>query len=277
VATAQAALGEYAVAGHYLSLVASAVSALPLNQHTVANGLFPQARTYWLQGRHGDVKAVHEKMRALAEAANATEAADATEVDESLQAEVLRNVVASFINISEGFYGAAVDLLCQVETAAELAPLSSIYVCPQIIRAYALLLAQQADDALEVFGQVLASCEEAGTPGIILQEGQTAVALLQLAVDAGVQADYAGRLLAQLQPEPTAEDEPALPDNFAPLTEREIEVLRLIAAGASNKAIAEELVISMPTVKSHVSHILGKLNVSSRGQAGARAREIGLV
>ena len=195
---------------------------------------------------------------------------------------MLRNVVASLIEISEGFYGTAVDLLYQVETAAELAPLSSVYVCPQIIRAYALLLAQQADDALEVFGQVLVSCEEAGTPGIILQEGQTAVALLQLAVDAGVQADSAGRLLAQLQPEPTGgvgalREAPLQSKDFTLLTEREMEVLRLIAAGASNKAIAEELVISMPTVKSHVSHILSKLNVSSRGQAGARAREIGFV
>jgi LuxR family transcriptional regulator, maltose regulon positive regulatory protein len=60
------------------------------------------------------------------------------------------------------------------------------------------------------------------------------------------------------------------------LTERELEVLRLLAAGASNKDIAEALVISMATVKSHVSHILSKLNVSSRGQAAARARELDL-
>ena len=265
VATAQAALGEYATAGRYLSLVASAVSALPLNQHTVANGLFPQARTYWLQGRDEDVKAVYAKMCALAVG------------DESPQAEVLRNVVASFLTISEAKYETAVASLIQAEKLAELAPLSAVYVYPPIIRAYALLRAQQVDAALEVFGPILVSCEEADTPGIILQEGRTAVALLQLAVDAGVQADYAGRLLAQLQPEPTAEDEPALPDDYAPLTDREIEVLRLIAAGASNKAIAEELVISMPTVKSHVSHILSKLNVSSRGQAGARARELDLV
>ena len=59
---------------------------------------------------------------------------------------------------------------------------------------------------------------------------------------------------------------------MTPLTGRELDVIRLIVAGASNKTIAEELVISMSTVKSHVSHILNKLNVSSRGQAGARPR-----
>lgn len=263
VATAQAALGNYDAAGRYLKVMAPAVSALPLNQHTVANGLFPRARTYWQQGRDEDVKAVYDEMCALAA------------VDESPQAAVLRIVVASFLGISEGAYETAVESLLQAEKLAELAPLSAVYVCPQIIHAYALLRAGDGEAALGDFALVLAACEKAGTPGVILQEGQTAVALLELAIDAGVQTEYARQLLAQLQPEPTVEDALLLPEDMTPLTGRELEVLRLIAAGASNKTIAEELVISMPTVKSHVSHILSKLNVSSRGQAGARARELG--
>ncbi len=54
-------------------------------------------------------------------------------------------------------------------------------------------------------------------------------------------------------------------------------MLRLLAAGASNRAIAEELVVSLPTVKTHVSRVLAKLNVRSRGQAVARARELKLL
>jgi ATP/maltotriose-dependent transcriptional regulator MalT len=60
------------------------------------------------------------------------------------------------------------------------------------------------------------------------------------------------------------------------LSPREVEVLRLIAEGANNAAIAEELVISVHTVKTHVAHVLAKLNVASRTAAALRARELGL-
>lgn len=68
-----------------------------------------------------------------------------------------------------------------------------------------------------------------------------------------------------------------MPETSETLTSREVEVLRLIVAGASNQAIAEQLVISERTVKPHTTHILGKLGVSSRTQAAARARELRLV
>src|SRR5262249_23321691 len=58
-----------------------------------------------------------------------------------------------------------------------------------------------------------------------------------------------------------------------PLTRREQEVLRLLAEGASNQEIASQLVISLATVKKHVSNLLGKLGVESRTQAIARARD----
>jgi DNA-binding NarL/FixJ family response regulator len=61
------------------------------------------------------------------------------------------------------------------------------------------------------------------------------------------------------------------------LTERELEVLRLIAKGATNREIAEELVISEGTVKNHISNILGRLNVRDRTQAAIYARDQGLL
>lgn len=61
------------------------------------------------------------------------------------------------------------------------------------------------------------------------------------------------------------------------LTRREQEVLRLLAAGASNQEIAQTLVIELPTVKKHVSNLLGKLGVSSRTQAISRARALSLL
>jgi DNA-binding NarL/FixJ family response regulator len=62
-----------------------------------------------------------------------------------------------------------------------------------------------------------------------------------------------------------------------PLSEREIELLRLIASGLSNKEIGETLFITEGTVKNHITHILGKLGVRDRTQAAIKAKEIGLI
>ncbi len=62
-----------------------------------------------------------------------------------------------------------------------------------------------------------------------------------------------------------------------PLTKREREIVRLIAAGRSNPEIAELLYLSLNTVKWHVKNLYGKLGVSSRVEAAARAQELGLL
>ena len=69
----------------------------------------------------------------------------------------------------------------------------------------------------------------------------------------------------------------AVPGIVDPLTSRELEVLRMLAAGMSNQRIARQLVVSLDTVKKHVSHILGKLGAASRTEAVARARQLGLL
>jgi DNA-binding NarL/FixJ family response regulator len=62
-----------------------------------------------------------------------------------------------------------------------------------------------------------------------------------------------------------------------PLSEREVEILRLIASGGSNREIAEALFLAEGTVKNHVTNILGKLGVRDRTQAAIKAKDIGLV
>lgn len=91
---------------------------------------------------------------------------------------------------------------------------------------------------------------------------------LQPAVASKVVAEFArltGKPASHLQP---------LTD---PLSEREKEILLLVAAGASNREIAMQLVIAEGTVKNHVTNILGKLGVSDRTQAALKARELGFV
>lgn len=78
--------------------------------------------------------------------------------------------------------------------------------------------------------------------------------------------------------EELSHDSPSAPGiaQIDPLTERELEVLRLTAAGSSNRQIARDLFLSLNTVKSHIHHIYGKLGVATRSEAMARARDLRL-
>jgi ATP/maltotriose-dependent transcriptional regulator MalT len=69
----------------------------------------------------------------------------------------------------------------------------------------------------------------------------------------------------------------AVPAMIEQLTSRELEVLEMLAAGRSNQAIASQLVVTLDTVKKHVSHLLGKLGAANRTEAVARARQLGLI
>ncbi len=91
---------------------------------------------------------------------------------------------------------------------------------------------------------------------------------LQPSIAAKVVAEFA-RLAAQAPrvPQPLIE----------PLSERELEILRLVAKGASNKEIAAALFIAEGTVKNHLTHILSKLGVRDRTQAALKARELGWI
>ncbi len=91
---------------------------------------------------------------------------------------------------------------------------------------------------------------------------------LQPSVAAKVVAEFA-RLTNRYQPKPHT-----LPEH---LSERELEILSLVASGASNKEIASSLFIAEGTVKNHVTNILGKLDVRDRTQAALKARSLGLV
>lgn len=91
---------------------------------------------------------------------------------------------------------------------------------------------------------------------------------LQPSVAAKVVAEFA-RLADHAPPRPQPLVEP--------LSDRELEILRLVATGASNKEIASALTIAEGTVKNHLTNILGKLGVRDRTQAALKAKELGLV
>jgi len=118
---------------------------------------------------------------------------------------------------------------------------------------------------------------EAGASGYLLKDAplhELASAIRQvLRGESMLTEALAARMLRRMsaRPELLAATLPA------PLTPRELEVLRLVARGKTNRQIADELMITSGTVKLHVEHIIGKLEVSDRTQAAVRAIQLGLL
>jgi DNA-binding NarL/FixJ family response regulator len=108
-----------------------------------------------------------------------------------------------------------------------------------------------------------------------IQAAHKGIYQLDPAVASKVVASLTGAGGAAQQPPPT--ETPSGAGSLTDLTGREIEVLRLIAKGATNREIAEHLVITEGTVKNHISSILSRLGLRDRTQAALYAREVGLL
>ena len=106
--------------------------------------------------------------------------------------------------------------------------------------------------------------------------------LLYEALNRGIAPDYVQRLLAAfpvLKSEEITSAKPQVDQSklIEPLSEREIEVLQLIAKGLTNQVIATRLILSVHTVKTHTRNIYSKLGVNNRTQAVDRARTLGIL
>ncbi|MBA4169890.1 MAG: response regulator transcription factor, partial [Chloroflexi bacterium] len=103
-------------------------------------------------------------------------------------------------------------------------------------------------------------------------------ALLRHAAAKGIASSYTQRLLSAFDKAPGPTSASAHSDGLAePLTAREIEVLRLVAAGMRNQEIADHLFISLSTVKRHIANAYGKLGAGHRTEAIVRANELNLL
>jgi LuxR family maltose regulon positive regulatory protein len=128
----------------------------------------------------------------------------------------------------------------------------------------------------------LTLAEPGGFIRIFVDKGPPMARLLYKAASRGIAPDYARRLLSEFpvaEPEQTglSKTQALRHELIEPLSERELEVLQLIAAGLTNPEIASRLFLALNTVKVHTRNIYGKLGVNSRTQAVARARAWGIL
>jgi LuxR family maltose regulon positive regulatory protein len=135
-----------------------------------------------------------------------------------------------------------------------------------------------------LLGDALALAQPGGFIRIFVDEGAPMVQLLSEAAAQGILSDYIGKLLAAFDAEKRKiEDKPDLSPAppgqtlYEPLSQRELEILQLIAQGLSNRDIGERLFLALDTVKGHNRLIFDKLRVQRRTEAVARARELGLL
>jgi ATP/maltotriose-dependent transcriptional regulator MalT len=126
--------------------------------------------------------------------------------------------------------------------------------------------------ALENLDQALTLAQPQGYVRLFVDEGPSMAALLR----AGAGHEYARTLLAAFDADPPA-PHPTVPPLVDPLSERECDVLRLLVDGYKYQEIADQLFLALNTVRYHVKNIYGKLGVSSRVQATARAQELDLL
>jgi LuxR family maltose regulon positive regulatory protein len=130
--------------------------------------------------------------------------------------------------------------------------------------------------------QSLTLAEPGGFIRIFVDEGQSMAHLLKETFNRGIAANYVQRLLTAFpiheigQPIPL-QRQALKPKLVEPLSQRELEVLRLIAQGFSNREIGKQLFLALNTVKGHNQKIYSKLQVKSRTEAIARAHELDLL
>ena len=187
--------------------------------------------------------------------------------------------------------GAALELLGRLHAAAVAQGRAGSLIEIGALQALALAGAGQEDAAVDALAEALILGWPQGYVRVFADEGAPMGALLARLVAAqksergaarDVPFDCLAKVFSALGGKPAASGvrrgaAAPVPGLVEQLTARELEVLALLAAGTPNPRIAEELVVSLDTVKKHVSHLLGKLGAANRTEAVARARQLGLI
>jgi LuxR family transcriptional regulator, maltose regulon positive regulatory protein len=187
----------------------------------------------------------------------------------------------------------ALGLLGRLEALAASQGRTQSVIQIRALRSVALQSAGDHQGALALLADALTLAQPEGYVRVFADEGPPMAALLRsligarqrgrVAAGSGATREHLHRVIRAFGPAPSGRT--AGPEGAAsgasgqvePLTERELEVLGLLAAGRPNREIAQELVVTLETVKKHASHIFDKLGAANRTEAVARARELRLL
>jgi LuxR family maltose regulon positive regulatory protein len=199
----------------------------------------------------------------------------------NLYLQELELVTHAWLLIAQDQEPAALELLKRLEQDERQRKRNSNLIPIYLLQGLAHHALGHVSLALDALKQAVALAEPQGYSSVFLEYGPPGIHLLREAIKNGVAPLYLSKVLASLD----SETRPAalVPVQhlaeapFELLSEREMEVLRLAAAGKSNQEIAEELVVAPSTIKTHINNIYRKLEVNKRTQAAARARQLGLL
>jgi LuxR family maltose regulon positive regulatory protein len=196
----------------------------------------------------------------------------------------LANIAQARVLIAQNRHEETIALLSRLEKAARSAGRMGRVIEILLLQALAMHKTGDSEHALLALTECLALAEPEGYVRIFLDEGRPMRMLLAqwLAHCHGRSGqDYAKRLLSQFddeQPAITAPPELHVDDRpVERLSERELEVLHLMALGRSNQEIAQQLIVALGTTKAHAASIYRKLDVTNRTEAVARARQLGIL
>ncbi|MCL5951031.1 MAG: LuxR C-terminal-related transcriptional regulator [Chloroflexi bacterium] len=264
VAMAQMATGKYQEANSLLEQFMEQFDRLGVDDSTAPGLLYLAGRSHYLLGDRDKVFRLYARMCA------------ADHRREPSVAPAVRGMMRARTEIMDREYATAERTLQKVVQLEQKLRDSLLFGSGRLLLAQLYWTCKRREDALDQMVAVLDECEPEGYLGLILREGSDIIPILRFAIEQRVHTNFSSILLKSLESEciPGAR---SIPGSAESLTKREIEVLRMVIAGASNRAIAEQLIMSEHTAKTHVAHILRKLNAASRTEAAARAFEMGIV
>jgi LuxR family maltose regulon positive regulatory protein len=203
----------------------------------------------------------------------------------------LEYLVLARVLLAQGHPAEALALLGRLLARAVAQNRTGSVIEIQALRALALAASGDGPKAADTLTGALALAGAQGQVRVFADEGPPMRALLGRVVAArragrppgrGIPFRHLARVLRAFDggpgaPGPGSAAGAGVPGLADPLTGRELQVLAKLAAGTPNRAIAEQLFVTLFTVKKHISHILAKLGAANRTEAVARARELGLI